>query len=125
IGSLLEQKTEAFEEQEIVSDATVKNRIIVPTLTVDEMIKQSSKSFSDLNFLYMNIQGSELSALEKAEETLTHLDYIYLEKNIVSRYENCPSPDEIDNFLLEHNFIKEWEYIDQRWGGGFSFYVKP
>lgn len=125
LGSLLQPKTEVFEEQELFADATVSKRIIVPTLTVDSMIKQSSKSFSDFNFLYMNIQGSELSALEKAEETLTHLDCIYLEKNIVSRYENCPSPDEIDNFLLEQNFIKEWEYTDRRWGGCFSFYVKP
>ncbi|NEN95813.1 MAG: FkbM family methyltransferase [Moorea sp. SIO3I7] len=124
IGSLFKPNAKVFEEQEIFTDATVNKRIIVPTRTVDSIIKQSSKNFSDFNFLYLNTQGAELQALESAEKTLAHIDCIYLEKDIAPRYENLNSVEEIDRFILERNFVKEWEYLDERWGVAFSFYVK-
>ena len=124
LGSLFKPKTKTFEEQELVADATVTNRIVVPTRTVDSIIKQSAKRFSDFNFLYINVQGAELKALEGAQETLDHIDYIYLEKNLVSRYENSNSPEEVEHFIVEHNFVKLWEYLDRGWGVKFSLYLK-
>ncbi|NEO80255.1 FkbM family methyltransferase [Moorena sp. SIO4G3] len=124
LSSVFRPNTKVFKEQEHSLDSQINNCIVVPIKTIDNIIQESSQAFSDFNFLYLNVQGAELRALEGAKETLNHLDCIFLEKNFVARYENSPTPEELDQFILESNFIKAWEYHEKHYGVGYSFYMK-
>ncbi|NEO07087.1 FkbM family methyltransferase [Moorena sp. SIO3I8] len=123
LTSLFKPKAEVFNEETVYSEVEVSNKIIVPLKTVDRIIEESSGEISEFDFIYMNIQGSELKALEGAKETLPHLKAIYLEKSLVSRYENCPQPEEIDKYLVDRNFAKVWAYFPQNYGVSFDLYV--
>lgn len=125
LSSLSKPLTESLAQPSYsVQDATVTREITVPTQTLDHLVAQSSGSPSDFNFLYMNIQGAELQALEGASEILPHLDCIYLENNLVSRYESCPEPEEIDTFLKTSHFHKAWGLRDLEYGTSYDLYVK-
>jgi FkbM family methyltransferase len=67
------------------------------------------------NMLVMDTQGTELSVLKGATETLKYIDYIYTEINTDEVYENCCRVEEIDNYL--NDFIRvETKLTNQSWG---------
>jgi len=70
----------------------------------------------------MNIQGSELKALQGAKKLLPSIDSIYLEKNLIDFYENNPSSAEIDDYLADNNFDKVCAYIVDDYGLSYDFY---
>ena len=123
LSSIFKPKEEVFHDETVYSEVKINNKIIVQLKTIDSIIEQSSGEISDFDFLYMNIQGSELKALQGAKETLPHLQTIYLEKSLVSRYEDCPDGKEIDKYLTEHNFSQVWRYLPSNYGVSFDLYV--
>jgi len=123
LSSLFQPIEEVIQEETNYSEVSINNQIVVPIKTIDSLIEQSFGDISDFNFLYMNIQGSELNALEGAKQTLTHLDSIYLEKNLTDRYEGCPDSSEIDEYLVKRDFVKAWEYVMPNYGTSYEFYL--
>ncbi len=123
LSSLFKPIEEVINEETIHSKVSVDNQIVVPIKKVDSLIEDSFGDGSEFNFLYMNIQGSELQALEGAQQTLPHLDSIYLEQNLTPRYQNSPKPEEIDNYLLKQNFVKAWQYFLSDYGVSYDFYI--
>lgn len=123
LSSLFKPKEKVINEDTSYSEVTVSNKIIVPLKTIDSLIEESSGELSDFDFLYMNIQGSELNALEGAKETLSQLDAIYLEKNMIPRYEACPDSEEIDPYLIDRNFANVWGYLVEKYGVRFDLYI--
>jgi len=75
----------------------------------------------DCNFLVMDTQGTELSILKGAEETLKHIDYIYTEVNREELYENCAMAEDLDNYLTE---FKRVQTVWKRKGFGDALYIK-
>jgi len=85
------------------------SRVEVTARRLDTLIHQLPDGKpSDYNFLYMNIQGSELNALKGAPETLDHLQFILLEVNYTERYFGCPSEEAIKAFLEPFGFHPVW-----------------
>ncbi len=123
LTSLFKPIEETINAETTYSDVTVDNKIVVPLKTVDSLIEESSGDVSEFNFLYMNIQGSELAALKGAQQTLPLLDSIYLEQNLIPRYQDCPKPEEIDNYLLNNHFVKAWQYFLPDCGVSYDFYI--
>jgi FkbM family methyltransferase len=76
------------------------------------------------NFLNLDIQGSELSALKSMETYLENVDYIYTEVNCDYVYEKCALIGEIDDYLKQFNFIR----VETEWHGnckwGDAFYIR-
>ena len=75
------------------------------------------------NFINIDVQGFELEVFKGAQKTLKNIDYIYTEVNRDEVYQNCAKIEELDNFLLEYNFIR----IETNWAGktwGDAFYIK-
>lgn len=82
-----------------------------------------SYSFTDYNFLNMDVQGYELEVLKGASETLKHIDYVYCEVNRDEVYENNAYIEEIDEFLAKYNIKRvEVDWLGLTWGD--ALYVK-
>lgn len=78
---------------------------------------------NNYNVLNIDVQGYELEVLKGSTNILTKIDIINTEVNKVHMYENCALINEIDDFLLNFDFIK----IDEDWMGDFwgdAIYIK-
>jgi len=80
-----------------------------------------SFKIQDCDFMNIDVQGYELEVLKGARETLSHINWIYLEVNSDYLYENCALVSEIDDFLLAFNFKREeTKWVDHcNWGDAF------
>lgn len=97
-------------------------KVLVPVKTVNVLMKTFGE-FSDVNMLYMDIQGGELKALKGATKLLPQVEYIYTEVNRVELYEKCAQVEELDEFLDGFGFAR----IETNWAGetwGDAFYVR-
>lgn len=102
---------------------------------VDEFTCETSRLDSILckynipfNFVNLDIQGVELSALKSMD--LTSIDYIYTEVNNHFVYENCSLVTDMDEYLNSFGFTRVetyWNTADNHVtndGWGDAFYIK-
>ena len=84
--------------------------LTVPLTTLDTLLEELPEGWQreDLNVLYANIQGAELIALRGARATLRHIDFAYIEINLVSRYEGDPTVDQVVDFMDGEGFERVW-----------------
>lgn len=75
------------------------------------------------NFVNLDIQGNELSALKGMGDILNHVDYIYTEVNTKHLYENCCLLKDVDEFLETWGF-KRIKISMTKHGWGDAFYIK-
>ena len=125
LTSLLEPNLSLLEEQtkHILSEVKVSQKIDVPMVTLDNLITRNPEySLSEFNFLYMNIQGSELNALKGGHHLLENLEFILLEVNYTDRYFDCPSEDTIQNYLTDYGFKPVWGHKSPE--SGFLAFAK-
>lgn len=84
------------------SDAQVKNleQITVPVKTIEESLKE--QKLYHINILKLDIQGSELNALQGAEKLLADkkIDLVYTEAYFIQQYVGQPLFPEIAAYLL-------------------------
>ena len=83
------------------------------------------------NLLVLDIQGAELLALKGSIGILDKIEFIFLEVNLKEMYEGCPLINEIDEFLLDFNFVRvdtclwrTFRWIGRNHGWGDALYVK-
>lgn len=118
-SSLLELKTHKTEHPHVFEIERIK----VKTKRLDTLVKEENIDLSYFNFLNIDIQGTELLALKGAQDTLKHIDYIYLEVNEKELYEGCALLPEIDEFLEKNNFKRvELKMLNHGWGD--AFYIR-
>lgn len=95
-------------------DITYISEIDVSTKRLDSIIKIDEMP----NFINLDIQGVELSAIKSLGLLLDAVDYIYTEVNKVEVYEGCTLVDDLDRYLLAEGFKRvttRW-YSKQGWG---------
>lgn len=80
------------------------NEITVNTITLDEWAEQYT--IPTIDMIWLDAQGAELTILQGASKSLRNTKLLFLEANIVERYEDAVLYDELKNWLLEHNFIQ-------------------
>lgn len=94
---------------------------IANTCTLNQLLRKYNPF--DFNFVNLDIQGAELSALKGMHWYLHHIDYIYTEVNAEQVYEGAPLIEEIDLFLKQYGFFRvEVAWTQWRWGD--AFYMK-
>jgi len=76
------------------------------------------------NFLNLDIQGVELSALKSMESYLNTVDYIYTEVNADYVYKGCGLVTEIDSYLYTFGFTRSETAWQGNTGWGDAFYIK-
>lgn len=59
---------------------------------------------TDIDMLYLNIEGHELEALKGATDILNKIKVIYLEVNFIEIWNACPTFGEIHSFMTQNGF---------------------
>jgi FkbM family methyltransferase len=101
-------------------EMTEVNTREVTTRKIDSIIKVED----EIDFVNLDIQGSELEALKGAINTLTSVKWVYTEVNRKEIYKSCPMVDEIDAFMKTQGFCRvatRWSFRDD-WGD--ALYVR-
>ena len=92
---------------------------------IDTIYKMNKIPNNFANFLNIDIQGSELSALKGLGKLIHEFEYIYLEVNKDYVYKNCALVEEIDQYLLQFNFVrKETIWTTEKWGRCYLYKKK-
>lgn len=89
--------------------------ITVNTITLDEWAEQND--ISQIDLLWLDAQGAELSIIEGATKILQKTKVLFVEANTIERYENSVLYNELKKWLLAHNFIeiaKDEEVLNNR-----------
>lgn len=104
---------------EIFSHISFDSRVSVDVRRLDDY------GISDCNMMVLDTQGFELSVLRGSVDTISKMDYIFLEFNTVEMYEGCPMLDDLDSFLSPFGFErKQTWYTDGKWGDAFYMRVR-
>lgn len=92
--------------------------IEVPTVTIDHFCAKHSIEAIDL--LKMDIQGSELLALQGAQQMLRkkRIGVIFTEVNLFPYYKGQPTFDELKDFLAQYGF--NYHSMPEQHGDGYG-----
>jgi len=91
------------------------------TTTLDDLLNENIPGLQ-ANILIIDTQGADLKVLIGAEETLKHIDAIYIEVSDFPIYENGATFDQIYQFLKERDFFCHAVSI-KHIGYGDAFFV--
>lgn len=109
-SSLLEPKEYLSEHP-----TTVFQTITVPTITLDDWAAKFKIAHAD--FLWLDMQGSELDALKGGIQLLKTVRVIYTEVSFSERYKNNPLYSTIKLWLYKHGFsVQKEEFRNASWG---------
>lgn len=98
--------------------------IIVPTITLDDWAQQHG--ISHIDFLWLDLQGHELSVIKAAPQILSTVKVIYTEVNFGQAYEGQYTYSEIKQWLEQQGFTEIGrDFVDQqKWFFGNSLFVR-
>jgi FkbM family methyltransferase len=94
------------------------------TTRLDTFIDNNQIPIEKLNFLNVDIQGTELRAIKSLGNYLKNIDFIMTEINTEYVYKNCTLINELDSFLKENGFIRVEQKIYGNCGWGDAFYIR-
>jgi FkbM family methyltransferase len=100
-----------------IHDTKIKERRELTARRIDSFFSENNINWHPYNFLNIDLQGYELTALKSMGALLDNIDWIYTEVNSRSLYKNCTLLDELDLFLLKNGFKRvELHMTDWYWG---------
>ena len=84
---------------------------------IDTFLAETNVDTKQYNFLNIDLQGYELTAIKSMGAILDNIDWIYTEVNSRHLYKKCTLMDELDLFLLKKGFKRVELYMtDWKWG---------
>jgi len=98
--------------------------IPVVTKRLDTLLNEYQINVANYDFLNMDLQGSELSALKSMGELLHKVKYAYLEANWKELYKGCALIDELKEYMSNFGFISVEEQQCGNTGWGDIFLIK-
>lgn len=120
-SSVLDLHLHKIYHPHITHEKTIK----LKTKTLDTIFKENNLDHSLYNFMNLDLQGYELSALKGFENGLKHIDYIYTEVNTDEVYKDCTLIEHLDDFLGSHGFERKYTSMtDWKWGEAFYYRIK-
>ena len=99
-------------------DVIVESIIEVTTTTLDDLSLPT-----EVEYLSLDIQGSELQALLGFKKGIKTVNWIYTEVNREELYKGCAIVEEIDSFLAKEGFEREVT-VWTKYGWGDALYVR-
>jgi FkbM family methyltransferase len=100
-----------------------EQRVSAQLVAVDDWISSVNISRKDLNFINLDIQGYELSALKGMRKQLAFCDFVYTEVNFEEVYVGCALLSDLDLFLGDYGFDRV-ALVDTGAGWGDALYAK-
>jgi len=95
---------------------------IVSTTTLDSWAEETGITVVD--FLWLDLQGMELSVLKASKNIMKTVKAIYTEVNLLPLYKNAPLYPEFKAWLLEQGFCVQKEYLPWKDAGNVLFVKK-
>lgn len=94
--------------------------IMVPVTTLDTWAR--NKGVTKIDFMWLDMEGNELNALNGALSILPTVRAIYTEVNLLDFWHGCVRYDVLTAWLNQPGFVKVWEDIVPNWHGN-ALYV--
>ena len=110
--------TSLFEPDEAainVFPAFRDNATVIEKIPVDTRPLDSIAEIKNIDFLKLDVQGSELDCLKSGIEKISSCVFIQLEISFVTLYKNQPGFGEVDLFLREIGFIPHCFAAIKQW----------
>lgn len=117
-SSLLKPELHEDVHPHVQFDETIK----VQCLTLDEWADKHN--ITRVDFLWLDLQGAELSALRGANQILKQVKVIYTEVSLIETYKGVPLYTEVKDYLNLHGFIVEKKYLNYKDMGNVLFIRK-
>jgi len=61
-------------------------------------------NITNVDFLHLNVEGSELDTLIGAKKIMENIKVVFLEVNLIEIWKDCPLFWDIDKYMMENNF---------------------
>jgi FkbM family methyltransferase len=100
-------------------DVSFNQKIEVPCLRLDDWALQNH--ISHIDFIWLDVQGHELSVLKAGENILATVRAIYTEVNLIELYEGAPTYAELRGWLEARGFVVEKEALAWEDAGNVLF----
>lgn len=93
------------------------------TTTLDDAFTSNQIEYSKYTVMIMDLQGSELKALQGATKILPHIFAVIAEVSCIELYKGAALESDVDRYMIEHGFSKALtSYTEYGWGE--SLYVR-
>lgn len=96
-------------------------QIEVTVTTVDDFAKQHK--LNKIDFMWLDLQGMELKALQGSETLLRTVSSVYLEVSTRELYEGAPNYAEMERWMRSRGFVPKYVAIPKS-GHGNALFVK-
>lgn len=96
-------------------------QIDVPVTTLEKFA--SEHALQRIDFMWLDLQGMELKALEGAGPLLRTVSSIYLEASASPLYEGAPTFSEVEQWMRAHGFVPKYVAIPKD-GHGNALFIK-
>lgn len=94
--------------------------ILLKTVRLESVFDKNKEYIKNINFLNLDIQGSELSAIKGLGNYIEQVDFIYSEVNLVEIYKGNVKLYELDRHLANKGFLRvELKLTGMGWGDAF------
>lgn len=110
--------------QDIYPNLKVTQQVTVPAHSLDTLLSELNLRPEDFNFLYLDIQGAELLALEGASQLLNSIEAIYTTVSYKDLFEGGSLIEQVSAFLAEYNFVCVAEASLYHPACGEAFYIR-
>ncbi len=110
--------------REIYPNLKVTQQITLESRSLDTLLSELNLRPVDFNFLYLDIQGAELLALQGATQLLKYIEAIYTTVSYEDLFEGGAVIDEMDAFLAEYHFVRVAEANPYHPAWGEVFYLR-
>ncbi|EAW33943.1 FkbM family methyltransferase [Lyngbya sp. PCC 8106] len=110
--------------REIYPNLKVTQEITVESRSLDTLLSELNLRPVDFNFLYLDIQGAELLALQGATQLLKYIEAIYTTVSYEELFEGGALRNQVDAFLTEHHFVRVAEANPYHPAWGEAFYLR-
>lgn len=97
----------------------LENPIFVETVTLDHWAEENR--IEKIDFLWFDMEGNELKALQGALNHLKDIKLIYTEVNIQRFWKGCVLYEELKQWLYDQGFKEIWCEIVSDWQGNALF----
>jgi 2-O-methyltransferase len=103
-------------------DVFFESEINVNTITLDDWA--SKEHISQVDFLWLDLQGSELEVLKASKKVLRLVSVVHMEVSTRMTYENVPLYTKVKEWMKEIGFVAEVEAIPEGWDMGNVLFVR-
>lgn len=84
----------------------VREEVRVQASPLDAILEEQGIDVGRVDYLAIDAQGAELEVLSGAPRLLERVPAVLVEVNYEPRYRGCPSPEDLDGFLVQRGFTR-------------------